>query len=123
MLYRYSLLNLSSCIVLNDLRQKARASSMDSPRICNCYQNQSHTYTGQHTYLQEKTILQPSVVLEVLVSPEAHVQVAHARRVMFVCHFVNHVGGQRPVSTFGLVAPFRRNSSLEALGEVIEKWN
>ena len=62
-------------------------------------------------------------MLEMFVSPETHVQVAHASWVMLVCHFVDHVGGQCAVRALSSVAPLRRDAGLETLGEVVKQWD
>ena len=58
------------------------------------------------TCLEEQAVLQTTEVLEMLVSPETHVQIAHAGREVLVRHLVNHIRSQRTIRTLSRSGPF-----------------
>ena len=59
-------------------------------------------------------------MLQVLVSPQAHVEVAHACREMFERHLVNHICRERIARRGRGIAPLRRDTSEEAFREIIK---
>ena len=62
-------------------------------------------------------------MFQVLVSPERHVQVPHTCRIVLVRHLVDHVRREHAVRALRGVAPFRGDTSLETLGQVVQDWN